>query len=183
MPRFSTTTALAGAATAFLLVASAPLAGAVPTDTAEPHVVTYDASQAEEFQTAVDEAAATWNEQVTNVKFEKATDGQADLTVVADDGWPRAQVEDLGAGTVWMGREAVNERHHIPRIATHEIGHILGLPDNRTGVCEDLMSGASAGTDCQNNLPNPEEKAEVEQNFAQGVAIAPQLLSEAPANR
>lgn len=183
MPRFSTTTALAGAATAFLLVAGAPLAGAVSGDAAEPHIVTYDASQAQEFQAAIDEATATWNAQVTNVKFEKATDGQADLTVLADDGWPRAQTDSLGAGTVWMGREAVNEGHHIPRIATHEIGHILGLPDNRTGVCADLMSGASAGTDCDNDLPNPEEKAQVEENFAQGLEIGPQLFTEAPAGR
>ncbi|TDD89393.1 snapalysin family zinc-dependent metalloprotease [Saccharopolyspora karakumensis] len=181
MSRFSMTTAIAGAATALLLVAGAPLAGAVTSDAAEPRIVTYDASQAEEFQAAIDEAAETWNGQVANVKLEKATDGQADLTVLADDGWPRAQTESLGVGTVWMGRQAVNEGHHIPRIATHEIGHILGLPDDRTGVCEDLMSGASAGTDCQNNLPNPTEKAQVDENFAQGLVIAPQLFTEAPA--
>ncbi|MFR9730679.1 snapalysin family zinc-dependent metalloprotease [Saccharopolyspora sp. MS10] len=173
------TSALAGAATAIALVAGAPAAGAV--SAAEPHVITYDASGAEEFQDAVAEAAAVWNDQVANVKLEEATGGEADLTVLADDQWPRAQVESLGVGTVWMGRQAVDEGHHVPRIATHEIGHILGLPDDRTGVCEDLMSGASAGTDCENNLPNSEEKAEVEENFARGVAVEPTLFSEAPA--
>ncbi|WP_243794655.1 snapalysin family zinc-dependent metalloprotease [Saccharopolyspora gloriosae] len=181
MPRFSMTTALAGAASAILLVTGAPLAGAVSGEAAEPHIVTYDASQAEEFQAAIDEAAEVWNGQLSNVKLEKATDGQADLTVLADDEWPRAQTESLGVGTVWMGRQAVDEGHHIPRIATHEIGHIFGLPDDRTGVCEDLMSGASAGTDCKNNLANPEEKAQIEENFAQGAEIEPRLFTEAPA--
>lgn len=180
MPRYSMTTALAGAATAILLAAGAPTAGAVSGESAEPRVVTYDAGQAQEFQAAVDEAAEVWNGQLSNVELQKATDGQADLTVLADDDWPRAETVSLGTGTVWIGRAAVNEGHHVPRIATHEIGHILGLPDDRTGDCADLMSGASAGTSCKNNLPNPEEKAQVEQNFAQGVAIEPRLFTEAP---
>ncbi|WP_258348903.1 snapalysin family zinc-dependent metalloprotease [Saccharopolyspora gregorii] len=181
MARYSLTAALSGAATALLLVAGAPVAGADTGAAAEPHVVTYDASRAAEFQEAIDEATATWNDQVSNVKFEKATDGQADLTVLADDDWPRAQVESLGVGTVWMGRQAVDEGHFVPRIATHELGHILGLPDDRTGICEDLMSGHSAGTDCKSTLPNAEEKAEVEANFEQGASIEPRTYTEAPA--
>ncbi len=174
-------TALTGAAAAMLLLVGAPVAGAVTDEAAEARIVTYDASQAEEFRSAIDDAAATWNEQVQNVKLEKATGGNADLTVLADDGWPRARTESLGVGTVWMGRQAVNEGHHVPRIATHEIGHIFGLPDERTGICEELMSGASAGTECQNDLPNDVEKSEVEQNFAEGVVIEPRLYTEAPA--
>ncbi|WP_256413756.1 snapalysin family zinc-dependent metalloprotease [Saccharopolyspora sp. ASAGF58] len=55
---------------------------------------------------------------------------------------------------------------------------MLGLPDNRTGECEDLMSGVSAGPDCDNAKPNPDEIAEVERNFAGGVRIAPQVFRE-----
>lgn len=165
MPRFSTTTALTGVATAFLLVAGAPLAGAVAADAAEPHVVTYDASQAQEFQAAIDEATATWNAQVTNVKFEKATDGQADLTVLADDGWPRAEVPSLGKGTVYMGRQAMDEGYDEVRVASHELGHTLGLPDMKPGPCSSLMSGASAGPECTNPNPDEDEKSEVESNF------------------
>lgn len=180
MPRYSMTTALAGAAAAAaLLVSGAPVAGAV--ESSQARVVTYDAGQAAEFQAAVDKAAEVWNGQVRNVKLQKATGGQADVTVLADDQWPRTQTDSLGKGTVWMGRAAVGEGHFIPRIATHELGHIFGLPDNRTGDCNDLMSGASAGPSCKNDLPNPEEKAEVDQNFAQGAAIRPQLFTESPA--
>ncbi|QUH00521.1 snapalysin family zinc-dependent metalloprotease [Saccharopolyspora erythraea] len=148
------------------------------------HVVTYDAGGAQEFVDAVNQGAQVWNDNVKNVRLEPANGGAADLTVLADDGWPRAQVEGLGQGTIWMGRQAVNEGHDVIRIAAHEIGHILGLPDNRTGVCADLMSGASAGPDCDNAKPNPDEIAEVEQNFAGGAVIPRRLyLETAPALR
>lgn len=145
-----------------------PLAGS-PAAVAEPAPVQvrtlyYDASGAAEFQDAVDKAAQIWNDSVSNVRLVKGE--PATITVLADDGWPRAQVERLGAGTIWMGREAVNEGHDTLRIAAHELGHILGLPDRRTGVCAELMSGHSAGTECTNPQPNDAEIAEVEGNFA-----------------
>lgn len=155
--------------------AALPLLGAQPASatSAEPQqppapqatTIYYDASGAAEFQQAVDQAAQVWNDSLQNVQLEPGT-GSPGFDVLADDGWPRAQVTSLGSGTVWMGRIAVNEGYHVPRIATHEIGHILGLPDRRTGVCEDLMSGSSAPVDCANVLPNAAEIAEVEENFA-----------------
>ncbi|WP_425578233.1 snapalysin family zinc-dependent metalloprotease [Streptomyces albiaxialis] len=129
-------------------------------------VVTYDASGSEEFADAVEKGVGVWNEQVQNVELKPAGSGErADVTVLADDGWPRAQVPELGKGTVWMGRQAVNEGHDVVRIAAHEFGHILGLPDRKPGPCSSLMSGASAGPDCKNAIPNEAEKAEVESNF------------------
>jgi snapalysin len=161
---------------AFLVALGVPAAAAAAPENVR--VVTYDAGQAAEFRDAVDAGARVWNENVQNVRLEPATGGQADVVVLADDGWPRAEVIDLGQGRIWMGRQAVNEGHDTIRIAAHELGHILGLPDNRTGVCADLMSGASAGPDCDNAKPNPEEIAEVEGNFAEGVLVAPQLFRE-----
>ncbi|MEV0701484.1 snapalysin family zinc-dependent metalloprotease [Saccharopolyspora sp. NPDC050389] len=157
------------------LVVPAAAGAAVPENV---RVVTYDASQAAEFRDAVDAGAQVWNENVQNVRLEPASGGAADVVVLADDGWPRAEVIGLGQGRIWMGRQAVNEGHDTIRIAAHELGHILGLPDNRTGLCEDLMSGASAGPDCDNPKPNPDEIAEVERNFAGGVLIAPQVFRE-----
>ncbi|WP_010696013.1 snapalysin family zinc-dependent metalloprotease [Saccharopolyspora spinosa] len=100
------------------------------------------------------------------------------VAVLAGDGRPRTEVIGLGPGRAWMGRQTVNEGDDTIRIAAHELGHILGLPDNRTGVCEDLVSGASAGPDCGNAKPNLDEIAEVERNFAGGVRIAPQVFRE-----
>lgn len=123
----------------------------------------YDAGHAAEFRATVDQAAQVWNSSVTGVRLVPGT--PADFVVYADDGWPRARSTGLGRGTVWMGRQAVSEGHAPLRIAAHEIGHILGLPDRRTGLCEDLMAGASAGTGCANPEPNAAERAEVESNF------------------
>lgn len=157
---------LAGLALALLVLVGAPLPSALAAAD-NVRVVTYDASRAEEFQDAVDQGAQVWNDHVTNVRFEPAEGTDADLVVLADDGWPRAQPDGLGAGTVWMGRQAMDEGHDVLRVAAHELGHILGLPDRRTGVCGELMSGASAGTDCANSTPNAVEIDEVEQNFAE----------------
>ena len=136
-------------------------------------VLTYDAGGAAEFRAAVDRGAEIWNESVEGAELRPAEAGQqANIRVLADDGWPRAQTASLGNGTVWIGREAVNEGHDTVRISSHELGHILGLPDRKPGPCSSLMSGASAGVECTNPYPNAAEKAEVEDNFA-GTAGAP----------
>ncbi|WP_433463439.1 snapalysin family zinc-dependent metalloprotease [Spirillospora sp. CA-128828] len=174
-------------ACAALLLGLAFLTGTGVPASASPHprhaavrTIRYDASRAAEFRSAVDEGAWIWNEHLGNVRFVAGT--PADVVVYADDGWPRTQPAGLGRGTVWMGREAVQEGHYTVRIASHELGHILGLPDRRTGLCSDLMSGASAGTSCRNPDPNPAEVAEVERNFQNGrSAVAPGVtITEAP---
>ncbi|MEU9834219.1 snapalysin family zinc-dependent metalloprotease [Streptosporangium sp. NPDC048047] len=139
-------------------------AGADARQAVAVRVLRYDASRAAEFRSAVDQAAQIWNSSVSNVRLVAGT--PADFVVLADDGWPRTQPISLGRGTIWMGRQATAEGHNPLRIAAHEIGHILGLPDRRTGLCTDLMSGASAGTSCTNPYPNSTEKAQVNRNFA-----------------
>ncbi|MDT0345765.1 snapalysin family zinc-dependent metalloprotease [Streptomyces litchfieldiae] len=132
-------------------------------------VLTYDASGAAEFVDAVDSGAAVWNESVANVRLEPAAPGaRANIRVIADDGWPRALTTSLGNGTVWMGREAVNDGYNTIRIAAHELGHILGLPDIKPGPCSSLMSGSSAGVSCTNPYPNAAERSSVEADFGGG---------------
>ncbi len=158
------TRAVIGALLALPLLVGAQWASAAPASAADVTVLQYDASGAAEFTQVVHEAAQIWNESVDNVQLEPG--GSADFVIVADNGWPRARVTSLGHGTIWMGRQAVDQGHDPTRIAAHEIGHILGLPDRRTGRCEDLMSGHSAGTECTNAHPSPREAAQVEANFA-----------------
>ncbi|MEV6171769.1 snapalysin family zinc-dependent metalloprotease [Streptomyces sp. NPDC051954] len=145
-------------------------AAAAPPDTADAllaaRVLTYDASGSAEFKSAVDQGAAIWNESVDAVELRPAAAGQnANIRVLADNGWPRALPTTLGNGTVYIGRQAVDQGHNTIRISAHELGHILGLPDRKPGPCSSLMSGSSAGTACTNPYPNAAEKAEVEGNF------------------
>ncbi|WP_329037975.1 snapalysin family zinc-dependent metalloprotease [Streptomyces sp. NBC_01725] len=178
---------LTGALAAALAVTASLLGGqAVAAPTAEAdgalaaRVVTYDASGSAEFRSAVDRGAAIWNESVDAVELRPVASGQsANIRVLADNGWPRALTTSLGNGTVWIGRQAVIEGHNTIRISSHELGHILGLPDRKPGPCTSLMSGSSAGTSCTNAYPNAAEKAEVEGYF--GGRFAPKA-GAAPLN-
>ncbi|MEV0017786.1 snapalysin family zinc-dependent metalloprotease [Streptomyces tendae] len=151
---------------------------------AAARVLTYDASGSAEFRSAVDRGAAIWNESVEGAELRPAAAGQrANIRVLADDGWPRALTTSLGSGTVWIGRQAVDEGYDTVRISSHELGHILGLPDRKPGPCSSLMSGSSAGTACTNPYPDAAEKAEVESNFGEAagspaVAVPEPVLVE-----
>jgi len=155
---------------AFAVVASAALL-ATPAQ-AQARILYYDASRAAEFVSVVHQGANNWNSRVGNVQLRPVAAGQrANITVYADNGWPRAYTTSLGNGYWYMGRQAVNQGYSRPRIATHEFGHLLGLPDRRTGLCTDLMSGSSAPVSCANAFPNSREAAEVNARFA-GSALA-----------
>ncbi|RBM20798.1 snapalysin family zinc-dependent metalloprotease [Streptomyces sp. PT12] len=152
------------------LVGTQTTAGAAPTPTPVPTqvtVLTYDASGSAELTDAVHSGAAVWNESVTSVRLEPAAPGaDANITIVADDGWPRALTTSLGNGIVWMGRQAVDDGYDTIRIAAHELGHILGLPDIKPGPCSSLMSGSTGGVDCTNRYPDAAERADVEAAFS-----------------
>ncbi|GAB2331064.1 snapalysin family zinc-dependent metalloprotease [Streptomyces variabilis] len=176
---------LTGAVAAVLVLAGPVVGGqavAVRTaDSAAPsgdtRVLTYDTGRAGEFASAVDRGAAVWNDSVDAVELRPAASGEAaDIRIVADDGWPRAVPGGLGSGTVYFGREAVADGHSTVRIAAHELGHVLGLPDRKPGPCSELMSGASAGPSCRSARPDAAERAEVEEKFAR----APAGLSMGP---
>ncbi|GAA0449639.1 peptidase [Paractinoplanes deccanensis] len=145
---------------------------------AAPRVLYYDAGQAQEFRSVVDQGAQIWNSRVTNVRLVPVPAGQTpNIRVYADNGWPRAITTSLGNGRWYMGREAVNDGYYQPRIAAHEFGHLLGLPDRRTGLCSDLMSGSSAPVSCTNAYPSTREATTVNTNFATAAAVAPQVYA------
>ncbi|GAA4096185.1 MULTISPECIES: snapalysin family zinc-dependent metalloprotease [Actinomadura] len=159
---------LVGAGAIALSLTLAPAAGAAPSLAVT--TLYYDDSQAAEFKSAVAAGAQSWNSSVQNVRLVKAPAGtRAQIRVIADDGWPRATLGPVRPGgqvTVWFGRQAVNEGYNTTRIAAHELGHSLGLPDRKPGPCSSLMSGSTGGVTCTNATPNASERAAVESNYA-----------------
>ncbi len=150
------------------VIAAAGVQIATGAPAAAARTVYYDASRAGEFRTNFDQAAQIWNGSVTNVRLVPRTPGN--ITIYVDSGWPRAQTTSLGNGRIWMGWTAVNQGYDRTRIAAHEIGHILGLPDRRTGLCSDLMSGSSAPVSCRNAYPSATEASRVNSLFAGSAA-------------
>ncbi|MET8357273.1 snapalysin family zinc-dependent metalloprotease [Micromonospora sp. NPDC005171] len=152
------------------ILAAAGIQLTTGTPAAAVRTVYYDASRTGEFRTNFDQAAQIWNSRVSTVRLLAGT--PASITIYVDDGWPRAQPTGLGSGRIWMGRTAVNQGYDRNRIAAHELGHILGLPDRRTGLCTDLMSGSSAPVSCRNANPSAAEASRVNSLFA-GTLAAP----------
>lgn len=165
---------------AVLATAAALSTGLIGTAQAAPRTLTYNANAVttKALNDAVHAGAKVWNENVLNVRL-VPTNGAANITVRQDSGWPRAYVQGLGRGSWVFGTRAVTDGHHVVRIAAHEFGHLLGLPDRRTGLCQDLMSGASAGTGCKNAIPNAREKAEVEANFRTAATVRAETFVDA----
>jgi snapalysin len=136
--------------------------------------ITYDDSQAPEYVDAITQAIQIWNDSVNNVEITHVQPGQqANVTFQSFDGWPQSELGPImpdGHGNIWFGKEAVDQGYNVIRIAAHEFGHSLGLPDAKPGPCSSLMSGSTGGVDCTNAQPNADEVAQVEQNYASGAA-------------
>ncbi|MGY0236086.1 snapalysin family zinc-dependent metalloprotease [Longispora urticae] len=133
--------------------------------------VVYNASGAGQYSGTTDQAAAIWNQRVPNLRLVKT--GTPTIRVyVTNSGGSRAYVQGLGRGTVYIDTTQVNQGHSPLRILAHELGHILGLPDNYNGNCAILMSGGSAGTSCTNPNPSTTEASRVNSLFAFAPALA-----------
>ncbi|MFE7479056.1 snapalysin family zinc-dependent metalloprotease [Streptomyces sp. NPDC057552] len=175
MPRSKWLAAVGTAAAVTLLLAPASHAAATP-ETAAPisaSAVTtlyYDDTRARGWEAAVTAGVASWNANSTNVKLAKVRPGtRAEIQIIATNGWPQATLGPVrpgGQARVELGSQAVAQGHDKTRIAAHEIGHNLGLPDTKPGPCSQLMSGSSAGISCKNSVPNATERSRVESYYA-----------------
>ncbi|WP_030326868.1 snapalysin family zinc-dependent metalloprotease [Streptomyces sp. NRRL B-3229] len=185
----------AGTSAAALVLATAGTATAVPAPAAEPSAaqaaavtLRYDDSRAAGWESAVAAAVATWNANVSNVHLVEAAPGTAaEIVIIATTGWPQATLGPVRPGRqvrVELGSQAVDQGYNKTRIAAHEMGHSLGLPDTKPGPCSQLMSGSSAGTACTNATPNATERSRVQSAYASAIAtLTPaqgRILVDAP---
>lgn len=157
---------------------AAPAPASLPTTAGVSAVVTlrYDDSRAAGWESAIAAGVASWNANVDNVRLVEAAPGtRAEIVIVATTGWPQATLGPVRPGRqvrVELGSQAVAQGYDKTRIAAHELGHSLGLPDTKPGPCSQLMSGSSAGTACRNAVPNATEQARVESAYANGAAAS-----------
>ncbi|MFF8864814.1 snapalysin [Streptomyces sp. NPDC015139] len=140
--------------------------------------VYYNASQAPSFRSQISSAASIWNSSVSNVKLQ-ATSGGADFAYYEgnDSRGSYASTNGHGSGYIFLDY-AQNRQYDSIRVAAHETGHVLGLPDHYSGPCSELMSGGGPGPSCTNRYPNSTERARVNQLWVNGLAKAVARLSK-----
>lgn len=140
--------------------------------------VYYNASQAPTFRSQISSAASIWNSSVSNVKLASTTGG-ADFSYYEgnDSRGSYASTNGHGSGYIFLDY-AQNRQYDSIRVAAHETGHVLGLPDHYSGPCSELMSGGGPGTSCTNRYPNSTERARVNQLWANGLAKALDKLNK-----
>ncbi|MBL1082434.1 snapalysin [Streptomyces actinomycinicus] len=145
--------------------------------------VYYNASQAPSFRSQISSAASIWNSSVSNVKLQ-ATTGSADFAYYEGND-PRgsyASTNGHGSGYIFLDY-AQNRQYDSIRVAAHETGHVLGLPDHYSGPCSELMSGGGPGPSCTNRYPNATERSRVNQLWVNGLAKAVAQLNRAGSTR
>ncbi|MFG2310478.1 snapalysin [Streptomyces sp. NPDC048566] len=134
--------------------------------------VYYNATQAPSFRSQISSSASIWNSSVSNVKL-RSTTGSADFRYYegSDSRGSYASTNGHGSGYIFLDY-AQNQQYDSVRVAAHETGHVLGLPDHYSGPCSELMSGGGPGPSCTNRYPNSTERSRVNQLWANGLAKA-----------
>ncbi|OEV05838.1 snapalysin [Streptomyces oceani] len=139
---------------------------------AEPGIqavtVTYDASGAPTFAQEIANSTQIWNSSVDNVTLQEGSGGDFEYREGNDPRGSYASTDGHGNGYIFLDY-AQNQEYDSTRVTTHETGHVLGLPDNYSGPCSELMSGGGPGPSCTNAQPNAQEAARVEQLWANGL--------------
>ncbi|WP_089100169.1 snapalysin [Streptomyces hyaluromycini] len=145
---------------------------------AQAVTVYYNASHAPSFRSQIASAAAIWNSSESHVKLQEASSG-ADFSYYEgnDQRGSYASTNGHGSGYIFIDYSQ-SRRYDSVRVVAHETGHVLGLPDDYSGPCSELMSGGAAGTSCTNRYPNAAERSRVDQLWATGLAQAPGTVNQ-----
>jgi snapalysin len=150
-----------------------PLGAGLTTASAAPAAVTtvyYSSSGAPDYLAQIDQGAANWNAVVTDVKLVKRSSGATVKFHEIHSGGSYTNTNGHGRGDIYLDTSQVAEGFDPTRIAAHELGHNLGLPDHYTGPCTELMSGHGPGTACKNAKPSAGEASKVQSLWTNGFA-------------
>ncbi|WP_431945241.1 snapalysin [Actinacidiphila sp. bgisy167] len=141
-------------------------------------VVTYDDSHAPSFRSQIASAASIWNSSESHVKLQEASSG-ADFSYYEgnDSRGSYASTDGHGSGYVFLDYTQ-NRQNDSVRVVTHETGHVLGLQDDYSGPCSELMSGGGPGPSCTNRYPDAAERSRVDQLWANGLAQTPGTVDQ-----
>lgn len=152
-----------------------PLGAGLTTASAAPAAVTtvyYNSAGAADYLAQIDQGAANWNAVVTDVKLVKRSSGATVVFHEIHSGGSYTNTNGHGRGDIYLDTSQVAEGFDPTRIAAHELGHNLGLPDDYTGPCTELMSGHGPGTACKNAKPSAAEATKVQSLWRNGFAAA-----------
>ncbi|MEO3926363.1 snapalysin family zinc-dependent metalloprotease [Micromonosporaceae bacterium B7E4] len=141
-----------------------------PSPASAAMTICYNTSQAGSFVSVANQAASIWNNATSNLTLTANCGSNLRIYQITGGG-SYAVRTSLGNGRVYIDTQQAQQYSPL-RIMSHEIGHILGLPDNYNGNCALLMSGGSAGTSCTNPNPSSAEANRVTQLFA-GTRVGP----------
>ncbi len=131
--------------------------------------ITYDDGSAPSFQSEISQSTSIWNSSVSNVQLQEVSSGgDFYYTEGNDSRGSYASTDGHGSGYIFMDY-AQNEEYNSVRVAAHETGHVLGLPDDYSGPCSELMSGGGPGPSCTNPYPDANESATVDSLWVNGL--------------
>ncbi|UCA53026.1 snapalysin [Streptomyces sp. WA6-1-16] len=131
--------------------------------------VTYNTSSAPSFRTQIANSTRIWNSSVSNVQLQEGSNADFTYREGNDPRGSYASTDGHGRGYIFLDY-AQNQQYDSTRVTTHETGHVLGLPDNYSGPCSELMSGGGPGPSCTNAQPDANERARVNQLWQNGLA-------------
>ncbi|CCK28741.1 Extracellular small neutral protease [Streptomyces davaonensis JCM 4913] len=111
------------------------------------------------------------NSSVANIRLQQGSNADFRYYEGNDSRGSYASTDGHGRGYIFLDYRQ-NQQYDSTRVTAHETGHVLGLPDHYSGPCSELMSGGGPGTSCRNANPDANERARVNQLWANGLAAA-----------